>query len=485
MAARLKGVQEPSFSLVPRHSQSDGPDACDLSAAYGMKPDPWQETVMEGWLGTNSRLMYTASDCGLSVPRQNGKNGILEFVELYKSAIQGRRILHTAHEVKTCRKHFLRMKAYFENARKYPELAALVSNVRQTNGQEAIVLSNGGQIEFIARSKSSGRGFTVDDLVCDEAQELTDEQMEAIQPAISSAPSGNPQTIYTGTPTPPGSPGTVFARIRRNAHNGMAKSLCWFEWSVDEIGDIHDRKRWEATNPSLGIRLLPSVILSEVEKFAPDGFARERLGWWNDSAGALSDIDVEAWSKCGTSTPFMGGHCSYAVKFTPDGSWVTLAVCARPDRRGEGTPHVEVIDRRSMREGVGWLSDFLSARASDAVGVVVDGRVGAPTLVQSLKDMKVPGKVVVVPGAGQMIDATSMFEQAVNDGALTHFDQPLLNDAVAHAKHRRIGNDGGFGYESSVENVDASPVECVALAFWNAKTSRRHPGRRQRMVRLA
>ena len=47
------------------------------------------------------------------------------------------------------------------------------------------MLKNGGSIEFIARSKSSGRGFTVDVLVCDEAQELTDEQMEAIQPAIS------------------------------------------------------------------------------------------------------------------------------------------------------------------------------------------------------------------------------------------------------------------------------------------------------------
>ena len=90
------------------------------------------------------------------------------------------------------------------------------------------MLKNGGSIEFIARSKSSGRGFTVDVLVCDEAQELTDEQMEAIQPAISSAPSGNPLTIYTGTPTPPTSPGTVFARMRRNAHRDKPpKNLCW------------------------------------------------------------------------------------------------------------------------------------------------------------------------------------------------------------------------------------------------------------------
>ena len=168
------------------------------------------------------------------------------------------------------------MKYYFENARKFPELSELVTYIRATNGQEAIVLKNGGSIEFIARSKSSGRGFTVDVLVCDEAQELTDEQMEAIQPAISSAPSGNPLTIYTGTPTPPTSPGTVFARMRRNAHRDKPpKNLCWFEWAATEIGDVHDQQRWYQYNPSLGTRLLKSVVVSESEKMTPDGFARD------------------------------------------------------------------------------------------------------------------------------------------------------------------------------------------------------------------
>lgn len=170
--ARRRGVQEPSFALVPKHVQSEGGEACALAAGYDMKPDKWQRIVLEGWLATDSKLQWAASDCGCAVPRQNGKNAILEFTELYLAAILGMKILHTAHEVKTCRKHFLRMKYYFENARKFPELAELVTYIRATNGQEAIVLKNGGSIEFIARSKSSGRGFTVDVLVCDEAQEV-------------------------------------------------------------------------------------------------------------------------------------------------------------------------------------------------------------------------------------------------------------------------------------------------------------------------
>lgn len=55
-----------------------------------------------------------------------------------------------------------------------------------------------------------------------------------------------------------------------------------------------------------------------------------------------------------------------------------------------------------------------------------------------------------------------------------------LDEAVGHARHRKIGD--GFGYEPSMENVDVSPVEAVALAYWNVKTSKRHPGRRAKAV---
>lgn len=39
----------------------------------------------------------------------------------------------------------------------------MLVEIRRTNGQEAIVLDNGGSVQFIARSRGSGRGFTVDD----------------------------------------------------------------------------------------------------------------------------------------------------------------------------------------------------------------------------------------------------------------------------------------------------------------------------------
>lgn len=491
MARKLKGVQEPSFSAIPRHSGSEGPLACDLAAGYDMPPDPWQRKVMEGWLATLKSGKWSAGDVGISVPRQNGKNGILEFCELYMAAILGLKILHTAHEVKTCRKHFMRMKHYFENAGKYPELAAIVQSIRSTNGQEAIYLTNGGSIEFIARSKSSGRGFTVDVIVCDEAQELTDEQMEAMQPAISSAPSGNPMTIYAGTPTPPTSPGTVFARLHKEAHSGKSRRLCWFEWGVKEIGDVEDRKRWEATNPSLGIRLLPSVIESEVKKFSPDGFARERLGWWDETADRSSDIDLKNWAACRTTTPATEGYAAFCVKFSPDGRHVSLAACRKPPKGSDLKPHVELIEYKTMSSGTDWIADWMAGenaqgatRWRESLAIVVDGRVGTSDLINKLIDRKVSKRVIWTVGAGQMQDAVAMFEQGVNSHLLTQFGQPALDEGVGHALHREIGNNGGFGYESSSENVDVTPVEAVALAYWAARTSKRNPGRHAKAVAL-
>jgi hypothetical protein len=70
---------------------------------------------------------------------------VIEIRELFGMVELGEKFLHTAHEVKTARKAFKRLKHFFgdkandPNA-KFPELNALVVEIRSTNGQEAILL---------------------------------------------------------------------------------------------------------------------------------------------------------------------------------------------------------------------------------------------------------------------------------------------------------------------------------------------------------
>lgn len=488
----LRGSQAPTFKLEPKaSSHDDARDCADLSESYGLVFDEWQQLVVNAWLATDSKGRLAATDAAVVLPRQNGKNGVVEGVELFKTTVQCRKILHTAHEVKMCRKHFLRMCDYFQND-DYPELKSLVKYIRQTNGQEAIVLKNGGSIEFIARSKSSGRGFTVDDLVMDEAQELTDEQLEALRPVISAAPSHNPQTIYMGTPTPPSSPGTVLIRLYKKAHEEKPpKRLAWFEWSVDEVGDIHDKKRWALTNPALGIRLSEEVIAGEADSFTPESFARERLGWWDVHIDFDTDMNIEAWNKCATDDPPTDGYAAYAIKFAVDGSRVSLCACLKPSDE-DAKPHVELIDYKPLKYGFDWLVDWLTAddpnheglsRWRASLGIAIDGRAGAANMVAKLHDAGVSSKVLRTSGASLVGDSCAMFEQAINNGELTQFKQPILDTAISYAKHRPIGRSGAFAYEPSRESIDTDPLEACALAYQVARTSKRHPGRVQRAWR--
>src|SRR5690606_32891311 len=195
--------QRPRLPVAPRAYETVGRLDSALAASYELVPDEWQRLVLDDWLATFGGK-WSALTCGLSVPRQNGKNALLEVRELFGMVGLGERILHTAHEVKTAQKHFRRLKHFFgsradDPGAKFPELNALVETVRSVNGQEAIFLKNGGSVELVARSKNSGRGFTVDVLVMDEAQEMAEDALEALMPTTSAAPSGNPQWIFTGT----------------------------------------------------------------------------------------------------------------------------------------------------------------------------------------------------------------------------------------------------------------------------------------------
>jgi len=120
------GSQVPRHRVAAAYSVSAGGDAGELGRAYGLTPDPWQQQVLDDWLAVGSNGRLASGVCGVFVPRQNGKNAILEIVELFKATIQGRRILHTAHELKSARKAFMRLRSFFENERQRLSVSVVV-----------------------------------------------------------------------------------------------------------------------------------------------------------------------------------------------------------------------------------------------------------------------------------------------------------------------------------------------------------------------
>lgn len=433
--------------------------------------------MIRSWLGRKTDGKLASGRCGLSVPRQNGKNAVLEIVELFKIVVLGRKVLHTAHEVKTARKAFMRLRSFFENERLWPELSALVKDVRQTNGQEAIILTNGGSVEFVARSRGSGRGFTVDDLVLDEAQELSDEQLEALLPTISAAPSGDPQIIMTGTPPPPNADGAPFKRMRAAGVEGKDRRLSWHEWSPERIPDPTDTaallEAAARTNPALGTRLQMSVVEDELAQMSFAGFMRERCGAWDAEAiGGL--MDYARW--LGLSVPAAQapgeGARALAVKFSADGERVGCGVALLPE---VGPVHVEALGVSPMSQGTAGLVEWLAERWRKVAGIVIDGKAGAGDLAAALEHAGVPRRRIHLMTTDEAITAHSGFLRAVNEGLLTHLAQPGLDAAVKVAGKRKIGTAGGWGWQAVTPDGDVTALESVTLAWWLASSKRRRP----------
>ena len=475
----MTGTQEPRIRVEPPRLTSDGGDAAMLMAAYACTLDPWQRSVVDCWLGRDETGAYSVTSAGLSVPRQNGKNVCLEAREFFGMVVMGERVLHTAHQVVTSKKSFRRLAAMFTNPR-YPEVQALVRNIRWTNGEEGIELVNGGSIEFATRSRERGRGFAgLSLLVFDEAQELTDSQMEAILATLAASATGARQIIYAGTPPYPGCPGMVFRRRRALCLADPGVHDAWHEWSVegrsvDDI-DLADRALWAAANPALGFRLTEEFTSEELGTLPPDGFARERLGWWAPQLALDADcpISAEGWDACRSDARKPEGKTAYGVKFTADGSEVCLCGAVIP---ADGPARISLIERKPTSAGTRWLAQWLNERYTSASCVVIDGRNGADVLVDRIAETwKIKGSVIR-PTARSVVAAAGTLCDAINERSVTWYHlQETLRDSAINATKRPVAGGWAFGGENS------APIEGCALALWGCRTSKRDPTRKMRI----
>lgn len=460
------GKQEPSVRIAPKYKETDGPDAERILQIGGIILDPWQAEVLDDWLAMTPGKKWVCKTCGGSVPRQNGKTGLVQGRADTGMLMYNEQVIYTAHLQKTATETFEEMAVFFDSSK----LRKHVKDIKTALGREQIILQNGARVKFLARTRNGGRGQHGDLLIFDEAQELDEDAQASFLPAISA--SLNPQTIYVGTPPDDISKGFVFRNIRKRTINKETKQASWFEFSVEDIGDISDKKRWAATNPALGRRILLSTIEGEFEQMSPDKFARERLGWWAPVVEHSENyaIPEDVWMACASDQPKPEGKTAFGVKFSADGSEVALAGAVIP---AEGPARISLIDYRSTGEGTQWLASWLNARHDKACCVVIDGRNGVDVLVDKIADTwKFKGSVVR-PSVKDVIASVGLLVDSLNEQTITWYkDQEPLKESATTATKRPIAGGWGFGGSNS------APIEACALALYGAKTSRRNPGRK-------
>jgi hypothetical protein len=466
------GNQEPTIRICPEYNRSDGLVAAKLLRVGGTILDPWQSDLLDDWMALNPSGKWICKTCGISIPRQNGKTGIIQGRAEAGMIKYQEKIVYTAHLQKTATETFEEMAVFFDS----DKLRKYVKDIKTALGREQIILKNGARVKFLARTRNGGRGQHGDVLIFDEAQELDSDQQASFLPAISA--SLNPQTIYAGTPPDPNAVGDVYKKIRSKAIGGGTQTASWAEFSVDEIGDVHNVERWALTNPALGRRILLSTIEGECEQMDPDTFARERLGWWapekvhEDIPTVISEED---WDACASNEPKPEGKTAYGIKFSADGAEVVLCGAVVPK---DGPARITLIDRRPMGFGTQWLADWLNERYKKASCVVIDGRNGVDVLIDKISGTWRFKGSVIRPSAKDAIAAVSCLMDGINEQTLTWYapQEDLKNSAITSTK-RKIGSAGGWGFGGD----DSTPIEACALALWGAKNSKRDPSRAMRI----
>lgn len=476
---RRTGRQRPTFEVVGDYDFSYGGNAVEaFEEEAGATFDDAQKYEIELFLARKrhgNQVEFAALTIGIAKPRQNGKSYAARWYAV-DMALSGMRVLYSAHHSSTTAQMFKELCAYFEDADNHPAIAAQVVHISRARGYERIKLDGGGSIDFRTRTNAGGRGGTYDIIIVDEAQELTYDQLEALLPTMS-ASGHEPQIIYIGTPPGPACLGTVFREMHDRAHSEEPGSAWWLEWAVEadsiDAIDVSDRNLWYETNPAMGTRIMERTVQNECDTMRPDGFARERLGWWSPTAG-LPDFAIPSGRFQGLAVdgPPTAGRDAYGVKFSADGSEVSLAAA----RLHDGRVYVEQQRREPMAMGLQWLADWIAERRTAGCCCVIDGKAGATALVEKLGRM--PANYIVTPSAAQVIAACTTLVDRVNDGTLEWLgSQADLMDSATTSTRRRIGHEGGWGFGGE----NPVPIEAASLALWGVLNSKRNPERKQRI----
>lgn len=471
----LVGSQVPTIHVVPEYVSSAGGEAAELAERAGLVLDPWQRMVLRDGMGERPDGRWASFEVAVMVARQNGKGALFEARCLAGLFLLGERlIMYSAHEFKTAQEMFRRLEELISGT---PSLSRRVKAVSRSKGDEGIELVTGQRLRFVARSTGSGRGFSGDCNIWDEAQHLGDGPVDALMPTMSARP--NPQLWYgCSAPDRDMAPCEQITRVRNRALSGDAQRLTYCEWSAEPCTDMctpscteHDDPAdpavWAKTNPGLGIRISAEHIATEQESMSPRGFARERLsvGNYPTDKGRWEVISEAAWKATEDPASQPMDPVAFAIDVTPDRSMASIAVAGA---REDGLIHIEVVDHRS---GTGWVVDRVKQLIErwSPCAVALDPGGPAGSLMADFDEAGIelakPRTRDAAGACGAIYDAVVRPPDAEDwSPTLRHIPHPGLLAALAGASRRPLGD--AWAWNRRGASVDICPLVAVTLARW-------------------
>lgn len=472
----LRGAATPRVDVHPPAVDTLGAEAAALAAAAGLELEPWQRAGLDTMLSVREDGKWACFEYAEMCSRQAGKTALYKARALAGFLLLGEEtILWSAHEVKTSMRAWRDLRALFQ-ALGSPlndnliDVDGIPIKVNASNGSEGFErLDTGQQIRMVARSKGSGRGWSVDLLIVDEAFAYEEMHADALMPTLSARP--NPQIGYASSPPLSGSTAGPMYALKTRADAGGDETLGYRDWGLADVLDdvlalpaaeraafLDDRERWAAAIPALGLgRVTEESVLRLRRSLSDAGFAREVLGCWprRVDANAGDVIDPQTWADRADGESRPVGDIVLALDVSPGGR---SAAFASSGRRDDGRLHVKVVD---YRPGTGWvveraieLRDRWQPRK-----IMLDPSGPAGALIADLADAGVELELV---SPREMAQACGALVNDLVEDRIRHCDQDALNDAVTQAQAKVSGDAWKWARRDS--SGDISPLVAATAA---------------------
>lgn len=462
--------QAPAFQWTPPGSTFGAADeAIELAIKLGQDVAEPEIALLHTLLAEDRSGRWAGFGSGVVCGRQNLKTWGIRQSVIYDAFVRNpRRIVFSAHLFSTTRDSFNEMDGLIQT---HDWLRKRVKKTTYGNGDEAIHLTNGTKIEFVARSLKGSRGLAGDSTVLDEWLFGTGGMLGALVPTMSTAQ--NPHILYGS------SPGLLTSEALRDIRNrGRAlndPSLTYIEWTspwgpcVTEdclhlpgtIGCVlDDEDRWFMANPALGRRISLDYVRKERREIPPAEFMRERLGWWEDppGGGGITVYPMDEWEalKNEEARHQDGANMVFALDMSWDRKRVSVSIC-EPLGGADLVKVIAVIDPSHVKQ-------FFNERIRQymPLGVAIQ-RNPAPSgsLEQTLTDL---GLNVVLMNGGEMAQAAGTFLDAIRSKTVTHTGDVQVDKAMETAVSRAL--DTGWVIDRMKSPMDTSGVVSMTQARW-------------------
>ena len=470
-------VVEPAHLSIPEHATGTyGDEIADLAELYGRPLDPEQRITVDAIASHDKHGKWAALEACRVECRQNGKTGgevtAVTFGDLF--LFDADVITWTAHLFKTAREAFDDHKVLIQST---PELDRRVAKIIEANGEEAIILTSGAKLQYLARSKGGGRGLGGKRTVMDEA--LIPMPLAALLPTMAARE--NAQVLYAS------SAGLVqSAQLRALRNRGRAggdPSLVYVEHCAPEGGceleecdhrvgvkgcALDDEENWRKANHALGRRIGVEFLRAMRRAMAPEEFATEHMGWWQDPPTEDATFDLELWQELGDEAVAPQNPLVFGLDVSPRmASASILAVGASAE-----DPDIPVgeIPTKGHGRGTHWVPARLAELLQDHghPPVVIDPASPAGALVPALLEV---GIEPVLLTAREVIQACGVFTAAVADKQLRHRNDTRLTAAAMGAEQRSVGDSFKWTRASSL--VDISPLAAFTWGLYHWRVTYR------------